>query len=123
MKVETGAANVIVWKQVYEAFRKAVVAWRLVRVTGSIQRDGPTTHLIAERVEDVLWLLATLGRPVIIEANDGRRMKQSVPLAEASNHQRAMCGSRPRSCSQARISTEKKRGFWQSVRKRVDGRG
>ena len=69
---ETGTANVIVWKQVYEAFRKAVIAGRLVRVTGRIQRDGPTTHVIAERVEDVSHLLTTLDRPVMIDANDGR---------------------------------------------------
>jgi error-prone DNA polymerase len=69
---ESGTANVIVWKQIYEAFRKAVVTSRLVRVTGRIQRDGPVTHVIAERVEDVSHLLATLGRPVIIDANDGR---------------------------------------------------
>ena len=69
---ETGTANIVVWKKVYETFRKAVIAGRLVRVTGRIQRDGPTTHVIAERVEDVSHLLTTLGRPVMIDANDGR---------------------------------------------------
>ncbi|MFN3576631.1 MAG: error-prone DNA polymerase [Tabrizicola sp.] len=69
---ETGTANVVVWKKVYETFRKAVIAGRLVRVTGRIERDGPVTHLIAERVEDVSPLLATLGRPVVIAPNDGR---------------------------------------------------
>ena len=77
---ETGTANVIVWKQVYEAFRKAVIAGRLVRITRRIQRDGPTTHLIAERVEDVSPLLATLGRPVIIDANDGRADETKRPV-------------------------------------------
>lgn len=69
---ETGTANVVVWKKVYETFRKAVIAGRLVSVTGRIERDGPVTHLIAERVEDVSPLLATLGRPVLIAPNDGR---------------------------------------------------
>jgi len=69
---ETGTANIVVWKKVYETFRKAVIAGRLVRVTGRIERDGPVTHLIAEQVEDVSHLLATLGRPVLIDANDGR---------------------------------------------------
>lgn len=69
---ETGTANVVVWKKVYETFRKAVIAGRLVSVTGRIERDGPVTHLIAERVEDVSPLLATLGRPVLIPPNDGR---------------------------------------------------
>ena len=62
---ETGTANIVVWKKIYEAFRKAVIAGRLVRVTGRIERDGPTTHLIAERIEDLSHLLATLGRPLI----------------------------------------------------------
>lgn len=69
---ETGTANVVVWKNIYETFRKAVIAGRLVRVAGRIERDGPVTHLIAERVEDVSHLLSTLGRPVPIDANDGR---------------------------------------------------
>ncbi|MFA5582244.1 MAG: error-prone DNA polymerase [Paracoccaceae bacterium] len=60
---ETGVANIIVWKKIYAAFRKAVIAGRLVRVTGRIERDGPVTHLIAERVEDLSHLLTTLGRP------------------------------------------------------------
>jgi error-prone DNA polymerase len=77
---ETGTANVVVWKTVYEAFRKAVIAGRLVRVIGRIERDGPVTHVIAERVEDVSHLLATLGRPVIIDANDGRADETKRPV-------------------------------------------
>jgi len=69
---ETGVSNVVIWKKVYAAFRKAVIAGRLVRVTGRIEREGPVVHLIAERIEDLSHLLATLGRPVVIEANDGR---------------------------------------------------
>lgn len=76
---ETGVANIVVWKKVYETFRKAVIAGRLVRVTGRIERDGPTTHLIAERIEDVSHLLATLGRPVIIGANDGPAEETARP--------------------------------------------
>lgn len=69
---ETGVANVVVWGRVYEAFRRAVIAGRLLRVTGRIERDGQVTHLVAEQIEDISPLLATLGRPVAIEANDGR---------------------------------------------------
>jgi len=84
---ETGTANIVVWKNVYETFRKAVIAGRLVRVTGRIERDGPVTHVIAERVEDVSPLLATLGRPVIIDANDGRadEVKRPVPTVPRSS--------------------------------------
>ncbi len=77
---ETGTANVIVWKQVYEAFRKAVIAGRLVRVIGRLQQDGPTTHLIAERIEDVSAMLSSLGRPVVLEV-DGSRADETKRAA------------------------------------------
>ena len=77
---ETGTANIIVWKTVYAAFRKAVIAGRLVRVTGRVQRDGAVTHLIADRVEDLSHLLTTLGRPVMIAANDGRADETKRPV-------------------------------------------
>ena len=76
---ETGTANVVVWRKIYETFRKAVIAGRLIRVTGRIERDGPVVHLIAEKVEDLSPLLATLGRPVMIEANDGRADETKRP--------------------------------------------
>ena len=77
---ETGTSNIVVWKKVYETFRKAVIAGRLVRVTGRIERDGPVTHLIAERVEDMSPLLTTLGRPVLIDVNDGRADETKRPV-------------------------------------------
>ena len=57
---ETGIANIVVWAKVYETFRRAVVAGRLLRVTGRIQRDGPVIHVVAEQVEDMSHLLDTL---------------------------------------------------------------
>ncbi|WP_410216969.1 error-prone DNA polymerase [Paracoccus sp. (in: a-proteobacteria)] len=77
---ETGVANVVVWKTVYETFRKAVVTGRLLRVTGRIQRDGTVLHLIAERIEDLSPLLTTLGRPRMIETNDGRADETRRPV-------------------------------------------
>jgi error-prone DNA polymerase len=77
---ETGVSNVVVGRRVYETFRKAVIAGRLVRVTGRIERDGPVIHLIAEHVEDLSPMLTTLGRPVMIEANDGRADETKRPV-------------------------------------------
>lgn len=68
---ETGTANIVIWKGIYDSYRKAVIAGRLVRVTGRIERDGPVMHLVAERIEDLSHLLATLGRPGLIAAHDG----------------------------------------------------
>ena len=59
---ETGVANVVVWKKIYTAFRKAVLTGRLLRVTGWVQRDGPVVHLVAERIEDLSDRLIALGR-------------------------------------------------------------
>ncbi len=37
---ETGVVNVIVWRKIYESFRRAVIAGRMLRVTGRLQRDA-----------------------------------------------------------------------------------
>ncbi|WP_172329570.1 OB-fold nucleic acid binding domain-containing protein [Mangrovicoccus sp. HB161399] len=54
---ETGVVNVIVWRSIYERFRRAVIAGRLLRVTGRIQREAGVTHVVAEEVEDLSALL------------------------------------------------------------------
>ncbi len=61
---ETGIVNVIVWRKLYEAFRRAVISGRMLRVTGRVQRDSGVTHVIAQRIEDIsdmLDKLPTLG--------------------------------------------------------------
>jgi DNA-directed RNA polymerase len=54
---ETGVVNVIVWRKMYEQFRRAVIAGRLLRVTGRLQRAHSVTHVIAERIEDISDML------------------------------------------------------------------
>jgi error-prone DNA polymerase len=77
---ETGTANVVVWRKIYEAFRPAVVAGRLLRVTGRIERDGQVTHLIAEHVEDLSGRLATLGHQLRIGAETERAGETVRPI-------------------------------------------
>ena len=60
---ETGIANVIVWRAVYERFRRPVIAGRLLRVTGKVQREGSVEHVIAEKIEDLSALLDELVHP------------------------------------------------------------
>lgn len=57
---ETGIANIVVWQRTYERFRRQVIAGRLVRVTGRIQRDGQVVHVVADLIEDLSPLLDTL---------------------------------------------------------------
>lgn len=63
---ETGVVNVIVWRSLYEQFRRAVIAGRLLRVTGRIQRENDVTHVIAEHVEDISPMLDDLLTPPAI---------------------------------------------------------
>lgn len=60
---ETGVINVIVWRKLYEHYRRAVIAGRLLRVTGRIQRENSVTHVIAEHVEDISHMLGDLLKP------------------------------------------------------------
>jgi len=63
---ETGVANVVVWANVFERYRRAVIAGRCLRVTGRLQRDGDVVHVVAEHVEDISALLdeiVTMGHP------------------------------------------------------------
>ncbi|MEY8841582.1 OB-fold nucleic acid binding domain-containing protein [Cribrihabitans sp. XS_ASV171] len=57
---ETGVVNVIVWRAIYERFRRAVIAGRMLRVTGRVQRGHGVTHVIAEQVEDISAMLDLL---------------------------------------------------------------
>jgi DNA polymerase III alpha subunit len=60
---ETGVCNVVVWAQTYERFRRAVIAGRLLRVTGRLQREAGVVHVVAEQIEDLSALLDRLLRP------------------------------------------------------------
>ncbi|MBP0484222.1 OB-fold nucleic acid binding domain-containing protein [Sagittula salina] len=60
---ETGVVNVIVWRALYERFRRAVIAGRMLRVTGLLQREHGVTHVIADHIEDISQLLDLLLDP------------------------------------------------------------
>jgi len=60
---ETGISNIVIWEKTYQAYRRAVVAGRLLRVTGQLQRDGAVVHIIARKIEDISPMLDELLRP------------------------------------------------------------
>jgi DNA polymerase III alpha subunit len=68
---ETGVANVVVWKSIYEKYRRAVISGRLLRVTGRLQRDCNVVHVVAEGIEDISYMLDRLLRTGF--APDGAR--------------------------------------------------
>ncbi|MBF9031419.1 hypothetical protein HKCCE3408_13535 [Rhodobacterales bacterium HKCCE3408] len=57
---EFGIVNVIVWQKIYLQFRRAVIAGRMLKVTGRLQRQSGVTHVIAERIEDISAMLDAL---------------------------------------------------------------
>lgn len=57
---ETGQANIVVWQQVAETWRRPLLASRLLEIVGRVQREGPVVHLVAERMRDRSRLLGQL---------------------------------------------------------------
>jgi error-prone DNA polymerase len=57
---EFGIANIIVWPAVFEKFRRIVMGARLMRVEGTLQREGLVVHIVADRLIDLSWMLDTL---------------------------------------------------------------
>ena len=70
---ETGVVNVIVWRGIYERFRRAVISGRMLRITGRVQRAHEVTHVIAEQVEDMSPMLDQLlsSDPDMVGAMEG----------------------------------------------------
>jgi error-prone DNA polymerase len=58
---ETGVANLVVWPQVFEKFRRVVMGASMIAVRGRIQREGEVVHLVAHRLLDLSAELATVG--------------------------------------------------------------
>ena len=50
---ETGVANVVIWADVFETFRTAVLKASLLAVEGPVQREGIVIHVVAKRLIDM----------------------------------------------------------------------
>ena len=57
---ETGVANLIVWRNVAERYRRPLLESRLLAAAGRVQREGEVLHLIVERLADRSRLLGGL---------------------------------------------------------------
>jgi error-prone DNA polymerase len=63
---ETGIANLVVWRRVFERYRPIVMGARLMRVTGKVQREGLVIHVVSERLEDLTERLRDLVAPELV---------------------------------------------------------
>ncbi|MGH7069375.1 MAG: error-prone DNA polymerase [Acetobacteraceae bacterium] len=66
---ETAFANLVVWPDLFERYRRTVLAASLIACAGRMQREGDVIHLIAERLDDFSSLLAA------IDAEPGAALK------------------------------------------------
>ncbi len=78
---ESGVANIIVWPKVFERHRKTVMASKLMRVTGRLQKEGAVIHIVAQRIIDESWRLAALA--------DGEDFAESTAHADEVNRPQA----------------------------------
>ena len=79
---ETGIANLIVWPQILERFRRAALGATLLRCTGKLQREESVIHVVADRLDDLTPRLNTL-RERNGEAAPSSKRAERMPGQEA----------------------------------------
>ncbi|GLI97029.1 error-prone DNA polymerase [Sphingobium sp. BS19] len=58
---ESDVANLVVWTTVFEKNRRTVLGASMMGVRGQVQREGEVIHVIAQRLEDMSSMLASVG--------------------------------------------------------------
>ncbi|HQS48892.1 MAG TPA: DNA-binding protein [Xanthobacteraceae bacterium] len=58
---ETALANLVVWTQIFEKYRRIVLGAGMIGVRGRIQREGDVVHLVAHHLTDLSAELASVG--------------------------------------------------------------
>ena len=68
---ESGVANVIVWPDCFERYRKLILASRMILVRGMLQREGIVTHVIAHEIVNLSSRLDALANGNGCDPRDG----------------------------------------------------
>ena len=77
---ETGIANIVVWRDVFEANRRLVMTSSFLIVHGQVQSAEGVVHVVAERFEDLSGLLSQLredGAEIAVRSNVTGRLVRS----------------------------------------------
>lgn len=74
---ETGIANLILWPDILERFRRPALGARLLYCRGRLQREESVIHVVAEELRDFSPRLSTL------RGRDGNDRPPGLPLATA----------------------------------------
>ncbi len=59
---ETDVANLVVWPNLFEKHRSIVLGASMLGVRGQIQKEGEVIHVVAQRLDDLSPLLASVGQ-------------------------------------------------------------
>jgi len=87
---ETGYANVVVFPDLFETFRKPILQSKLIIIEGNIQKEGEVIHVILQKAYNASKLLRSLtpanndNIPVLTLA---RPDEKSIPAAIAAKDQ------------------------------------
>ena len=57
---ETGNSNVVVWSTMMERYRAVILQGQLLRIKGTMEREGEVIHIITGFVQDMTFKLDTL---------------------------------------------------------------
>ena len=57
---ETGTMNLVVFKKLFDQYRKEIIQSRLLMVEGKLQKEGEVIHVIVKRCYNVSRILGTL---------------------------------------------------------------
>ena len=75
---ETGVANIVIWKDVFEAQRRLIMTGSTLLVEGQLQKAGEVIHLVAKRFTDLSHLTAAMKLEAPPHAFDGLRDESLV---------------------------------------------
>ena len=82
---ETGIANILIWARLFERYRRAIMAARLMKVRGELQKSKEgVIHIIASHVEDCTSKLDSIAAGNADTQSDG----SSPPIAANRGHPR-----------------------------------
>jgi DNA polymerase III alpha subunit len=79
---ETGVANAIVWKKVFDEYRSVVMGARLVKIRGRLQSQSGVIHVVVDHIEDLTSALGILQREARRFAADQRADEALHPTAD-----------------------------------------
>ncbi len=85
---ETGSANLVVFKKIFDQYRKEILQSRLLMVEGKLQREGEVVHVVVRRCFDASKLL----RGLTLTEND----KQPVLTLSRADERDAVSPADPR---------------------------